>query len=341
MVATYRGPSARPGQLRQLANGHGRDRDDVTGRPGGEDVRVHHSPHLRLRAAGQVRRRPHAPHAGAGRHIDAGGRGQHEASVWRRLPRPRPGPHEPRRRRGQVHPLGALRDPRGGRPPRSSPDQPGTGGRIQAWAPPPRAGPRALTVEEGRQLCERLATDAEAVRLDLPDLVEFMLGTGVRIGEACAVRWSAVDLDAATVRIDATLIRAPGRGLEIQDFPKTTAGRRTIALPSFVVDLLERRRAQIPAAHGTAVIFPSPTGRLRDPHNTSSHLRRVLDRAGFDWVSSHVFRKTVATRLDEAGLSARQIADHLGHNRPSLTQDVYMGRGLASPEAATALQRSR
>ena len=110
----------------------------------------------------------------------------------------------------------------------------------------PAKGPRALTVEEGRQLCERLATDAEAVRLDLPDLVEFMLGTGVRIGEACAVRWSAVDLDAATVRIDATLIRAPGRGLEIQDFPKTTAGRRTIALPAFVVDLLERRRAQRP-----------------------------------------------------------------------------------------------
>jgi len=67
----------------------------------------------------------------------------------------------------------------------------------------------------------------------------------------------------------------------------------------------------------------------------------VLDRAGFDWVTSHVFRKTVATRLDEAGLSARQIADHLGHNRPSLTQDVYMGRGLPSPAAAAALQRLR
>ena len=54
-----------------------------------------------------------------------------------------------------------------------------------------------------------------------------------------------------------------------------------------------------------------------------------------------MFRKSVATRLDEAGLSARQNADHLRHNRPSPTQDVYMGRGLASPEAATALQRSR
>ena len=58
-------------------------------------------------------------------------------------------------------------------------------------------------------------------------------------------------------------------------------------------------------------------------------------------MTSHVLRKTVATRLDEAGLSARQIADHLGHNRPSLTQDVYMGRGMAAPEAAKALERGR
>ena len=40
-------------------------------------------------------------------------------------------------------------------------------------------------------------------------------------------------------------------------------------------------------------------------------------------------------------MDVRQIADHLGHNRPSLTQDVYLGRGLASPEAAAALQRLR
>jgi integrase len=76
-------------------------------------------------------------------------------------------------------------------------------------------------------------------------------------------------------------------------------------------------------------------------HPESVWSPQALDRAGFDWVTSHVFRKTVATRLDEAGQSARQIADHLGHNRPSLTQDVYMGRGLASPDAGAALQRLR
>jgi integrase len=56
-------------------------------------------------------------------------------------------------------------------------------------------------------------------------------------------------------------------------------------------------------------------------------------------VTSHVFRKTVATRLDEAGLSARQIADQLGHAQPSITQDVYMGRKVVSAEAARILDR--
>ena len=45
------------------------------------------------------------------------------------------------------------------------------------------------------------------------------------------------------------------------------------------------------------------------------------------WITSHTFRKTNATILDDAGLSARQIADQLGNARPSLTMDVYMGRG--------------
>ncbi len=56
------------------------------------------------------------------------------------------------------------------------------------------------------------------------------------------------------------------------------------------------------------------------------------------WVTSHVFRKMAATILDEAGLSARVIADQLGHSRPSMTQDVYMGRKAPTHDAADALE---
>jgi integrase len=58
------------------------------------------------------------------------------------------------------------------------------------------------------------------------------------------------------------------------------------------------------------------------------------------WITSHSFRKTTATILDDAGQSARQIADQLGHARPSLTQDVYMGRRARNPAAADALERA-
>lgn len=72
--------------------------------------------------------------------------------------------------------------------------------------------------------------------------------------------------------------------------------------------------------------------------HTRRALRHALDRAGFGWVTSHNFRKTTATLLDDAGLSARLIADQLGQARPSMTQDVYLGRKAVDGRAAAALE---
>ena len=85
-------------------------------------------------------------------------------------------------------------------------------------------------------------------------------------------------------------------------------------------------------------VFPDTRGGLRDPNNTRRALRAALDRAEFTWVTSHNFRKTTATLLDDAGLSARLIADQLGHARPSMTQDVYMGRKAVDVRASEALE---
>ena len=50
------------------------------------------------------------------------------------------------------------------------------------------------------ELIQKLQADEKARRRDLPDLVFFMLATGVRIGEALAVVWSQVDFEAGTVQ---------------------------------------------------------------------------------------------------------------------------------------------
>ncbi|GLZ51501.1 hypothetical protein Acsp07_11180 [Actinomycetospora sp. NBRC 106378] len=121
---------------------------------------------------------------------------------------------------------------------------------------------------------------------------------------------------------------------------KTFAARRLLPLPAFVVEMLRERRPEdvVP----TSMVFANSRGHdlgrgsWRDPQNTGARLREALDAAGYEWVTSHVFRKTAATILDQAGLSARAIAGHIGHARPSITQDVYMDKRAAGREAADA-----
>ena len=198
---------------------------------------------------------------------------------------------------------------------------------------------RALTLDERKAWLAQLELDPKASAMDLPDLTRFMLATGVRIGEALALYWEDVDLDAGTVSISYTVVRVRGVGL-VRKSPKTDSGVRVLPLPAWALDMLSKRHATAVAEHRADAhpVFPDSLGGLRDPSNTRRALRDARGSDGFAWVTSHVFRKTAGTVLDEAKLSARQIADQLGHAKPSMTQDVYMGRGAASAETAAALE---
>ena len=117
-------------------------------------------------------------------------------------------------------------------------------------------------------------------------MVAFMLATGARIGEACALRWSDVDFDHQLVSITGTVIRIPGKGLVIST-TKTTTSNRVLQLPGWIVGMLRSRcgtTAKNLRADVTPV-FPAPLGGLRDRSNTQAHLREAfkkeLKKAGF------------------------------------------------------------
>lgn len=85
----------------------------------------------------------------------------------------------------------------------------------------------------------------------------------------------------------------------LKEKPKSTAGWRVIELPSWAVSLL-RRRLEQKYDNRCDVVFPSVTGRLRDPSNSQGDLRASFDRAGYCTITSHTLRRTVATLMDEA-----------------------------------------
>ncbi|SDR75765.1 Site-specific recombinase XerD [Nocardioides scoriae] len=203
--------------------------------------------------------------------------------------------------------------------------------RIESTA---RRSPRALEAAERVELLTWLAQDEKARRHDLPELVFFMLATGVRIGEALATVWSEVDFAAGTVHVSSTLVRVRGEGL-LRKSTKTSSGDRLLDLPASALAVLQRRFMS--GARLDQPLFPDVVGGFRDPSNVRRELREARESAGMPWVTSHTFRKTAATILDEAALSARLIADQLGHSRISMTQDVYLARRSVGSPAALAL----
>jgi integrase len=85
-------------------------------------------------------------------------------------------------------------------------------------------------------------------------------------------------------------------------------------------------------------IYGTPAVRRSEVMELASEASVPVAADAMAWITSRSFRKTTATILDDAGQTARQIADQLGHARPSLTQDVYMGRKAKNPAAADALE---
>ena len=194
---------------------------------------------------------------------------------------------------------------------------------------------RALTATEVLDLLKKLDQDERAVKDDLPDLIRFFLATGERTGEALGAHWPDFNEEARELAMSGNVIRARGRG-RIVNRGKTENAERPIPLPDWCVAMLVERRSKALDQEGP--IFPSSTGTIREATNVRNRAwKPFIARAGYEWVTFRTFRRTVATLLDEAGLTARQIADLLGHSRPSMTQDVYMGRRSPGRAAADAL----
>ena len=101
-----------------------------------------------------------------------------------------------------------------------------------------RKTPRALTIPEIHQLRASLTYDDRAITRDVPDLISFLLATGLRIGEACAVTWDGVDLEACTVRVKGTVVYLRDKGAVISENTKSAAGLRNLILPAWCIEML-------------------------------------------------------------------------------------------------------
>jgi integrase len=163
---------------------------------------------------------------------------------------------------------------------------------------------------------------AEGKRIET--LLWFVTWTGVRLGEALALRWSDVDLTRATATIRAGAVGS--------DRTKTGNVRSVTLIPELVDRLKAWQRAQkkdrLTMGTGWAnkggYVFVTGSGHPMDAHNCRRDLQAILRTeklpTGRPW---HALRHGLAARLLAQGLPLQVVSAMLGHSSIRVTADTY------------------
>ena len=165
---------------------------------------------------------------------------------------------------------------------------------------------------------------------------------GLRRSELLGLRWSAVDLENNSLRIERALIEVHGRPVWSEG--KNTRSRRTVPLdPSTVQSLRDHRKLQAQERRlagsdwmNQNLVVTTKTGNYVSPGNYDQTLERLVARAGVRRLTSHGLRHTAATHMvrhaDDIG-EIRAAADLLGHS-PDMLMRTY---AHALPESVSTV----
>lgn len=181
---------------------------------------------------------------------------------------------------------------------------------------------RALTEQEQKDFMQEMKASYYY------NLVAFLLCTGVRIGEACALTWGDIDEINKVIHIRKTTTFTEDGKRDIGT-TKTEAGTRDIPINETIKHILSNQK------HGnkilpfsTSYIFVTPYGVRVYDYIVNKEIKNTLQRlegkgVHIEHFTCHALRDTFATRYIEQGGSMQTLKTILGHSSLSMTMDLY------------------
>ena len=207
-------------------------------------------------------------------------------------------------------------------------------------ADPPRVAARGHELRTWS--AEQLAAFLDSRRDDrLYALWHTLAMTGLRRGEALALRWEDVDLEAGRLAVRRSLI-PEGKTVAVHE-PKTARGRRVVALDPQTVGVLRGQAARQLTAQAateyweTGLLFTDGAGQALHPWVTSRCFRKAVEEAMLPDIRLHDLRHTHATLALQAGIHPKVVSERLGHATVSITLDTCSHAIPAVQEEAAAL----
>jgi len=174
-------------------------------------------------------------------------------------------------------------------------------------------------------------------------VVALAAATGARRNELLALRWTDLDIEKKTLKIERAWEQTRKYGLRLKP-PKTKRGLRTIDLDDATIAvLLKQKEHHLRLAAGvpdgatvdlslvklpaSALMFPAPASFTtpRDPRNFSKEFARRADLLGFGKTRFHDLRGIHSTALLDAGIPMHTVAQRIGDD-PAILLRNYTKR---------------
>ena len=201
---------------------------------------------------------------------------------------------------------------------------------------------RALALDEAPQFLAAASQGQPAV------LLAFLVATGLRPGEAMALRWKDMNLKTGVLSVRRSVTWKKGGTYEFTD-TKTEKSTRTLPLPSSLIPRLKEHKGWVAETrlkagaswHDNDLVFPAQDGRPLRRGMLGKWVKRCLKAAGLPSdLRSYDLRHSCATLLLANGTHPKVVADRLGHASVALTLDTYSHVAPnIQAEASHALER--
>jgi integrase len=157
---------------------------------------------------------------------------------------------------------------------------------------------------------------------------------GLRWSEVAGLRLGRINFLKRTLSVVETIAEVHGELLRAP--VKTKASRRTLAAPTFVVELLAEHLTRTGCHDPEALVFKAPDG---GPLRATNFRRRVwlpaVTAAHLDGLTFHGLRHTAVGLMIALGYQPAVIQKRMGHSSIRTTMDVY-GHLLPSADEAVA-----
>lgn len=161
-------------------------------------------------------------------------------------------------------------------------------------------------------------------------LVHLMSYTGLRQGEALALKWSDIDFENKKITVNKTAVRIKER--QTLQTPKTKNSKRVISIDSATLSILKswkKDQIKIYFKNGKHFggdenfIFTNNRGDWVHIHNFIRYFKCFIADHKLKPITPHGLRHTHASLLFSAGVEPKNISDRLGHSTVQITLDLY------------------